>query len=83
MDLMRQSNLLVEENCSLLEGGDPPSPITEDGEVLGGELDSEYSFSIVVYQGWAGDAGVTRRIVDFSFCTFARHWDIKQNGGNA
>lgn len=36
------------------------------------------SFSIVAYQGWAGHAGVTRRIVDFSFCTFARHWNIKQ-----
>lgn len=40
MDLLRQANLLVEENCSLLEGGDPPCPITEDEEMLGEELDS-------------------------------------------
>lgn len=41
--------LLVEENCSLLEGGDPPCPITEDGEVLGGELDSECRVSVLLH----------------------------------
>lgn len=49
MDLLRQPNLLVEENCSLLEGGDPPCPITEDEEMLGGELDSECRVSVLFH----------------------------------
>lgn len=49
MDLLRQPNLLVEENCSLLEGGDPPCLITKDGEVLGGELDSECKVSVLLH----------------------------------